>query len=77
MAPSVQGHFEEHLKNIRKFHEDLQDKLKVHLPDTSMGQGGGKRVGQMEAQGDTLLVQEASSAAAPSVTTSFLVQNLR
>ncbi|XP_072039618.1 C2 domain-containing protein 3-like [Amphiura filiformis] len=70
---SVQGHFEKHLKNIRKFHQDLQDRLKVHLPDVPQGDENSKEL--VAEHRNTVFVQEPPVPS--SVTSSFLVQNLR
>lgn len=76
-----QSHFENHLQNIRKFHQDLQDRIKYRHPElaSSAAADGGRRHeeegGGGTAGGSRLAFPEPSSGSG--VTTSFLVKNLR
>ena len=77
LTPAAQSHFEEHVKNIRQFHQDLQNKLKTHLHHDVP-------TDQTRASDRRLQVESESANAVPapeptisSVTSSFLVQNLR
>ena len=77
LTPSAHGHFEEHLKNIRQFHQDLQNKLKTHLHHdvpTDQTRASDRRE-QVESEPINAMLAPESNIS--SVTSSFLVQNLR
>ena len=77
LTPAAHGHFEEHLKNIRQFHQDLQNKLKTNLHHdvpTDQTRASDRRE---QVENESITAMPAPEPTISSVTSSFLVQNLR